>query len=311
MRAASFLVTAGGGNEAEVAVVPMGARANMESQLVNMWRGQLKLDPLADSDMAGQSTEIPVGDAKGKLYEFVSTDTVIADKYKARMLVVMLQRPEANWFFKFAGEDSLVVGQRAAFLEFLKGVSFEAAPASEDQLPPGHPPMAGAAPGGMPMGQGTRGGPMQGGDTVKAGAGEHPQWQVPAGWLEVDHSSFITAKFRVTGEAGAKAEINVSTSSGMGGGLLPNVNRWRGQLSLGALDQVALDKIAATLEVPAGKAVLVDFSGADSETDHKTRCVGVMVSLPNATWFYKLAGSDTVVAREKDAFLSFVRSVKY
>ena len=52
------------------------------------------------------------------------------------------------------------------------------------------------------------------GDTVKAGKGAHPQWEVPAGWVAIDHSSFLVAKFRVTGDGGAKAEINVSTSSG-------------------------------------------------------------------------------------------------
>ena len=89
------------------------------------------------------------------------------------------------------------------------------------------------------------------------------------------------------------------------------MNRWRAQLSLGAIDQAALDKLVTTLDLPAGKATVVDFSGADSENDAKHRCVGVMVPVQNATWFYKLAGSEPVVAREKEALLKFVRSVKY
>jgi hypothetical protein len=275
-----------------------------------MWRGQVKLAPLNDEEMARQSEDVSIGAGKGRLFELASTELVFEGKFKARILVAMFKQPETTWFFKFAGEDEFVAGQKASFIEFLKGVSFEA-PAA-DQLPAGHPPMAGAKPpGGMGMGQGMKGGAMQGGDTVKAGAGSHPEWQVPAGWQELDHSSFLVAKFRAMGEGGAQADINVSTSAGTGGGLLPNVNRWRGQLSLGPLDQAAVDKLAVTLDLAVGKATMVDFSGADSESDHKSRCVGVMVPRQNETWFYKLAGSEPVVAREKEALLNFVRSVKY
>ena len=309
MRVASFLVSGGEGNEAEVAVVPMGVKPEIELQILNMWRGQVQLSPLTDADMASQFSEIPVGDATGRLFELASTEPVLGGKNKARILVAMLRKTDTTWFFKFAGEDSLVAGRRASFLEFLKGVSFEAPAAN--QLPPGHPPMTGDAPGGgMGMGQGMMG-VGGGGDSVKAGTGPHPDWEIPAGWSELDHSPFLVAKFRVTGEGGAQADINVSSSGGMGGGLLPNVNRWRGQLSLGAIDQAALDKLATTLDLPAGKAIVVDFSGADSENDAKNRCVGVMVTVQNSTWFYKLAGSETVVAREKEALLKFVRSVKY
>jgi len=134
---------------------------------------------------------------------------------------------------------------------------------------------------------------------------------VPASWTEVAHSPFLVAKFQATGEGGLKAEINVSTSVGDGGGLLPNVNRWRGQLSLGALDQAALEKIASSLELPAGKATVVDFTGEGAENQDKVRCIAVVVSRSGETWFYKLMGSESVVAREKDALLKFVRSVKH
>jgi hypothetical protein len=308
MRAASFIVSNGEGNEAEMAAIPMGGMSNIEGQLVNMWRGQVKLPPLNDEEMAKQFSDLPVGDATGKLFELASTEPVIGDKYKARILVAMLKQPDTTWFFKFAGEDTLVAAQRANFLEFLKGVSFEAPPA--DALPPGHPPMAGGM-GAGGMGQGMMGGAMQGGDLVKAGTGPHPEWVVPSSWVAVDHSSFLVAKFRVTGEGGTQADINVSSSAGTGGGLLPNVNRWRGQLSLGAIDQTALDKLVTTLDLPVGKATVVDFSGEDAEHDTKSRCVGVMVPVAGSTWFYKLAGSEAVVAREKEALLNFVRSVKY
>jgi hypothetical protein len=305
MRAASFIIAGANETEAELAVIPMSGMENIESQLVNMWRGQVKIAPLSEEEMAKQGAEISIGTSKGRLFEMASTEPILGGNFKARFLVAMLKEAETTWFFKLAGEDALVAGQKAAFVEFLKGVSFEA-----PQMPAGHPPMADAKPAGG-MGQGMMGGGMQGGDTVKAGTGPHPEWQMPPGWLELDHSSFLVAKFRATGEAGAQADINVSTSAGTGGGLLPNVNRWRAQLSLGPVDQAVLDKLAATLELPTGKALVVDFSGADSENDNRARCIGVMVPLADQTWFYKLMGAEKVVAREKESLLNFVRSVKY
>ena len=90
-----------------------------------------------------------------------------------------------------------------------------------------------------------------------------------------------------------------------------NVNRWRGQLSLGPLDLAGVEKISTGIDLPTGKGTLVDMSGAEAENSGKARCIGVVVPLENETWIYKLMGSDTVVAREKDAFLGFVRSAKY
>lgn len=301
MRAASFTIIQGD-NEGDLGVFPIGEVPNVELEILRIWRAQLKLADASELEITGSFSPVTVGEASGKLFEFVSTEPVLGGKYKARVLVASIKRADANWFFKFAGEDAFVASQRTPFFEFLKGVTFETASA-----PPSQPPAA-ARGGGMGSGMG---GVMQGGDTVKAGTGEHPAWQVPASWTAVDHSSFIVAKFRATGEGGASADINVSTAGGAGGGLLPNVNRWRGQLSLGPLDPAGLEKIATVIELPVGKATLIDMSGAETENGGKSRCVGVMVPLSNATWFYKLAGSEAVVAREKEAFLQFVRSVKY
>ena len=55
---------------------------------------------------------------------------------------------------------------------------------------------------------------------------------MPAGWQEVPGGQFLVAKFNLTGDSGATAAVNVSSSPGEGGGLAGNVNRWRGQLGL-------------------------------------------------------------------------------
>jgi hypothetical protein len=300
MRAASYTLKGSDGSEAEVVVIPMGGMANMELQLVNMWREQLKLTAISDADMASLSTDVIIAGEKGKLFELASQEAVIQGKQKARILAAMLKQADLTWFFKCSGENELVAANKQKFVDFLKGVTFEAA---------AMPPAGGTTATGQGMMSGSMG--MSGGDTVPPGSGDQPQWDVPASWTEVAHSSFLVAKFQMTGEGANKAEVNVSRSAGAGGGLLANVNRWRGQLSLGAMDQPALDKVAATIDLADGKATMVDFSGEGAENSDLVRCIGIMVPHGEETWFYKLMGSASVVAREKEPFLKFVRSVKY
>lgn len=307
MRAASFLVSDNSGSEAELGVIPMGGMPDIESQLVNMWRGQLKLDPLSADELAKQGEDVSIADGKGKMFDLVSTEPVLGGKFKARILAAMIKQSDTSWFFKFTGEEALVAGQRKAMLEFMKGVSFEAAP----QMPAGHPPVAGKsgpAGGAVPpmMGSG-----MQAPATEKAGTGERPTWQVPATWKEVDRSTFLVAKFRASGEGAATADINVSMSSGDAGGLLSNVNRWRGQLGLEPFSADALAKSVKTVEAGGVKISFVEMSGKDARTGQPTALVGAMTPRSGETWFYKLMGDSKVVTAEKDAFNKFVQGVKY
>jgi len=303
MRAASFLVRGGGGAEAmaEFAAIPMSGLEGMDLELVNMWRGQVKLPAVTEAEARQQVAEVVIAGEKGRLYDMGSTEPVLEGGRKGRIVVAMLAREGTSWFFKLAGEDEVVAGARPAMVEFLQGIGFAPpAPVDVGGLPPGHPPMAG--------GMGGRSA-MRGNDNIPPGVGERPHWHVPASWTEVARSPFLVAKFQARDDAGGVAEINVSRSAGTGGGWLMNVNRWRAQLGLDPQDQTALDKDSTTLDTVVGKATVVDFTGADAENHVPSRCIGVMVPQPGETWFYKLMGPTALVTRERDAFLEFVRTV--
>ena len=134
-----------------------------------------------------------------------------------------------------------------------------------------------------------------------------PVWTVPPGWQEAPTGQFLVAKYLVAGNGGAQAAVNVSMSSGNGGGLAANVNRWRGQLGLPPVAEI----LTTPIDVAGDKGVLVDMGGTDAKTGQPSRLVGVIVSQTGQTWFYKLMGDSAVVEREKDAFTKFVQSVKY
>ena len=142
-------------------------------------------------------------------------------------------------------------------------------------------------------------------------AGDKPAWDAPADWNPVMPSAMLLAKFAVSAAEGGKAEVTVSVFPGDVGGPLANVNRWRGQLNLPAVEQDAMEKLVSSIDVIGGKAMLVDLSGTDAKTGQKTRLIAAMVPKNGRTWFYKLIGDETVVGKQKDVLVKFVQTVRY
>ena len=137
-----------------------------------------------------------------------------------------------------------------------------------------------------------------------------PAWTVPAGWAEEPLTPMLLAKFSVT-DQDARASITVSAFPGDVGGLLANVNRWRGQVSLPPINEADLAQAVKQLETQAGDASLVDLVGTDASKKNRVRLICVVLPHAGQTWFFKMMGDELVVAREKDAFLEFVQTAKF
>ncbi|MGO8764092.1 MAG: hypothetical protein ACLQSR_03030 [Limisphaerales bacterium] len=282
MRVASFKVSGADGKQADVSVVPLPGMAGGDAANVNRWRGQVGLETISDEQIQSAAENIQAAGQAAQLYDIGGATS--------RILGVIQHRDGNAWFFKMTGDPALVEDQKSNFVAFLTSISFTAGPATA-QLPPGHPEI-----GGM--------------DTVATGPISHegqPNWQVPVGWTEVSGGQFLVAKFTISGDGGATAAVNVSSSAGDGGGLAANLNRWRGQLGLAPTDDIT----ATALPVAGGQGQLVDLSGTVASTGQPAELVGVMVTQPDKTWFYKLMGDPKVVAAQKQAFTQFVQGVKY
>jgi hypothetical protein len=288
MRAASFRVKSKEGKQADIGIFPPGISGS-DLDNVNRWRGQVGLPPVSEPELSKLAQTVEAAGQSAQLFEASGAGP---NGEKSRILSAIQRRDGEPWFFKMTGDDEFVAQQKPAFIEFLKSLSFVAASA----LPPSHPAM-----GAMPM-------PAQPGPTG-AGTEAKPAWQVPTGWKEVPNAPFLVAKFIITGSENSQAAVNVSVT---GGGLAINVNRWRGQLGLGDLPEGEVSKLLTPLEgVAGGKAVLVDMTGTDAKSGQKARLVGVILTQPDKTWYYKLMGAEPLVAQEKPAFIKFVQSVKY
>ena len=280
MRVARLSVPAKQGPAIDVSVIPLPGISASKTDIVNLWREQIRLGPIQEGELGSAMEKVKIGADGGEMFDMVSTDPMIEEKYKARILVAMLKQGQATWFFKMTGEDASVREQKPAFVEFLNSVAIDYSAHAEP------------AP------------------RVTSGAPSRPAWQVPASWTEVPPTQMLLAKFVTPDSKQPKVEVTVSVFPGDAGGLLPNINRWRRQLKLEPIEDGALGQLTKPLNVPGGKGVLVEFSGQNT-SGQPTQLIGAILPEQAQTWFYKLTGDPQVAQQEKDAFVQFVQTAKY
>jgi hypothetical protein len=301
MRVGSFKISGSNAQEAEVSIVPLAGMAGGDFANVNRWRGQVGLPSAADDVLQAAAENVDAGGQPAGLYDVAGTNSLSGEVN--RIIAVIQHREGTTWFVKMTGDANLVEQQKPVFVDFLKSLSFT----SQASGQPGASGMGAQGQAALPPGH-----PAFGDMSTPADAGPishdgQPNWQVPAGWKEVSGGQFLTAKFVLNGADGAMANVNVSSAPGDGGGLVPNINRWRGQLGL----QPATDVSAVTFSLPGGQGQIVNFTGTSAQTGKPAEIQAVVVTQPDRTWFYKLMGDPALVEAQKDAFTDFVKSAKY
>lgn len=282
MRVGHFSVKAADNREAVVTIIPLAGLAGGELDNVNRWRGQVGMAPVSEVDLMKLREPVAIAGEVGTMYDLVGSP---ADQQEAtRILVARLVKEDTSWFFKMTGAAAWVKEQKGVFTNFLQSMHWES-----DATPA---PAAGS--------------------TVSAAIGEanlQPDSvaeALPASWTAVTPGMMQTAKYLIAGEGGLQAEVSVTKLAGEAGGLLANINRWRMQLGLSPVTASELSSITNQLAWADANAVVVDIA---NETN-QTRLVTALVPRSDQTVFYKLTGNETVVDREKAAFLRFVQSAR-
>jgi hypothetical protein len=161
-------------------------------------------------------------------------------------------------------------------------------------LPSGHPAIQDAA---APPVAGTGMASM----TVPTATDQPLVWTAPASWAPKALSSMRKGSYTVNGSEGS-ADLSITAFPGDVGGSLANVNRWLGQLGLPSVPELK----GAVQPLDANGLNMLVFEGANNGT----RMLGVIVPRQGETWFFKLTGPDPLVAREKPAFLEFLKTVR-
>lgn len=140
-------------------------------------------------------------------------------------------------------------------------------------------------------------------------AERQPNWTVPVHWKQQVPGAMQAAKYAI-GDGEALAEVSVVLLGGMGGALKANLNRWRNQLSLPAAAESEVEKQAPPFPALGPGARIVELTGSTGEGTPADMVV-LLVPSGSGTWFYKLMGAKSVVAKEKDALVAFVKTAKH
>jgi hypothetical protein len=270
MRVGNYAIHGKDGEKAQMTVIALPGTGGSELDNVNRWRGQLGLAPQTEDQMNSEAVSITIAGQPARMFEMSSTN---------RMLAAWQDHGGSRWFFKMVGDDAQVKEQKATFLQFCRDYRFPDANAQvAESAPPQQEPAA-----------------------VAASAASESQWNAPAEWKPETPGPMQDAKFSA---ADGKAVITVSVFEGTAGGVLPNINRWRGQIGLPPVDETGLSSLLTNLDSSQQEAKLVDMNGPQQ------RMVAAIVPRGTKTAFFKLLGDTAAVGAEKDRFVAFVKSAK-
>jgi hypothetical protein len=161
--------------------------------------------------------------------------------------------------------------------------------------------------------RGSRGAPaaMPGPDILsrRAESRSRLQYATPEGWKEKpDPKGIRVVVFEI---ADGAVEAGVTSLGGPGGGVLGNVNRWRGQLHLQPVDDQQLQKEVRPIEVAGTPGHYVDLTGPAAAEKPPVRILGVILPRGEQTWFFTIKGPADLVEKQKAAFEAFVKSVRF
>ena len=264
---AAFAIKSGSA-EANVNITPLPNLAGREALVVNMWREQAGLPPIDKDELAKTLEPVGIGGKSGQMFEVLGAKQGGAP---LRIVTAFYHEDGASWFFKLSGDEALVTAQKPAFVEFLKSIRVKEGAAPAADAPPAPPT-------------------------------SEFKWKVPDGWQTLTPGNMQVGKFAVPEKDGAKAEVFVSIFPSDTGGTLANVNRWRAQLGLPAVDDAGLASVATLLDPATPDAVLIDLKG-DARA-----LLGAIVPREGRWWFYKMLGDTPAVTAARESFIAFAKT---
>lgn len=131
-------------------------------------------------------------------------------------------------------------------------------------------------------------------------------WIIPQDWVESEGNSIRIGSFKFFGKSNNDAaDLSVVILSASGGGLVANINRWRGQLELNPLSDSQVMKEVISLKGKLGvfKTTFI------KNTKSNNGILGAIFSTEEKTLFVKALGSLEVLKLNQEKFNDFVGSI--
>lgn len=134
-------------------------------------------------------------------------------------------------------------------------------------------------------------------------------YKLPEGWTKKSASQFRTLNFSF-----GKDEEGECYVSRVGGGLEANLNRWRGQMGLEAVSAEVIKKLPKRL-LFGMEATYIELDGAfkgvgSAEAKADYRMAGLVLSMPDVSFFVKMTGPKTLLIENEKNFTQFCESLK-
>ena len=140
--------------------------------------------------------------------------------------------------------------------------------------------------------------------SAPAGEIQPPSWTIPAGWRESPEPQPMRVATFLAGEEDAAIEIAVSVFPGDTGGLLANVNRWRGQVGLGPIAEAQVSGIVEPFENSGFTGHLMRLEGPEQHL----LGAAIYETAMDRTWFVKAQGSPATADAHAAEVFAFARS---
>jgi len=258
---------------------------------VNRWRGQVQLAPVAEEALAAAVQSIEIDGHAGHLVDLVGGDS--------RILGVILPLAGETWFFKLSGPPVVVAGEQTRMQEFLAGLHVHKA---------GHDPASSAR--NTPS-------PRPGAVDKAPAAASQPKgitFEMPGHWQQLPPAPMRAASFRIVGNEEHAAGVSIVSLGGKAGGMVANINRWRGQLGLGPMAPQEID--ASVEKVPAagtatgggGEFLMIFLAQGDAvEAQNRQAILAAILERNDHTWFVKMTGDLGTVEDEQPVFREFLK----
>ena len=280
---ADFLLPTSDGTQLEASFRLFADMSGSEAFVLNMMRTEAGFSQkLEENEVRELMSTIKIGDSYGVSFEVISREENPAYSGKLRIIIAMLHRSGATWFFKYAGNVDESNKNQSAYYKWLSDMKFQ-----KGEIRPAIP-------------------------TPPEKDNSLPDWSVPDSWTTLPPSSMVPAKFQVTTDDG-QATISISTFPGDVGGLVPNVSRWRRQVGLAEIPESEFGETVTTYGVDGNTATLVDLT---EQLENQRESLMAVWDLRGTgsnqkSWFYKIQGDFKVVNQAKPDFFNFIDSIKY
>jgi hypothetical protein len=266
-------------------VTSMGSGSATVMANVNRWRGQLGLSAASQADITKDVKPIQLEGREALLID-------LAGNGGQRMLASMIPDNDQVWVFKMTGPTETLAAEKDTFEAVVKSAKF-----AGDADHAGHDHAAGGA-------------------TADATAGKIPglsSYTLPEGWQIESQARPMRVATLIVPSGNEQGEI-VVTQLNLTSlvDLKANVNRWRSQVHLPPTDDAGA-QAAENITFAQGPGLLREFVGPESEGAQRKRQLVAMTQFPGSQqiWFFRFVGPNDLVAKNKPAFESFLKSLKF